>query len=88
MLAVEYVFVFVVGVVAGAFLGIFVSTQMLSFLEVDEEGQRIEPPFILETQWLLVTIGVVAVVAVFLFALWATSRLVARRADTAALRTE
>jgi putative ABC transport system permease protein len=88
MLTLEYAIVFVVGIAAGCGLGLFVSDRMLSFLEVTESGDRVEPPFILETQWLLVALGVVVVLAVFATALWLTARIVGRTSDAAALRAD
>jgi ABC-type lipoprotein release transport system permease subunit len=88
MLALEYTIVFAMGVVAGCLLGLFVSDQMLSFLNVTENGERIEPGFILETRWGVVALGVGAVVAAFSVALWLASRSVGRGAEAQALRTE
>lgn len=88
MLALEYMVVFVMGVVAGCILGLFVSDQMLSFLNVTESGERIEPGFILETRWSVVALGVGVVAAAFSIALWLASRAVGRGAEAAALRTE
>jgi ABC-type lipoprotein release transport system permease subunit len=88
MLTLEYSVVFVVGVSAGCALGLFVSGRMLSFLDVTETGERVEPAFIIETEWLLVAIGVLVVLAVFAGALWLASRIVGRTADAQALRTE
>jgi len=88
MLTLEYSVVFVVGVSAGCLLGLFVSSRMLSFLDVTETGERVEPAVITETEWLLVALGVVVVLAVFSSALWLASRIVGRTADAQALRTE
>jgi hypothetical protein len=80
--------VFIIGVVAGALMGLFVSDQMLSFLNVTEAGERIEPGFILETRWPVVALGVGIVMAVFAVAIWMASRAVGRGAEAEALRTE
>ena len=88
MLVLEYSVVFVVGVSAGCALGLFVSRRMLSFLDVTEAGERVEPGFIIQTEWLLVVLGVLVVLAVFSTALWLAARIVGRTADAAALRTE
>ena len=88
MLALEYSVVFVVGVASGCVLGLFVSSRMLSFLDVTEAGERVEPSFILETRWLMVAAGVLVVFAVFALALWLAARIVSRTSDTQALRTE
>ena len=88
MLALEYSIVFVVGVVTGCALGLFVSSRMLSFLEVTETGEVVEPGFILETRWLFVALGISVVLAVFAFTLWLSARIVTRTADAQALRAE
>ncbi|MCA9823756.1 MAG: ABC transporter permease, partial [Dehalococcoidia bacterium] len=88
MLALEYAVVFAMGIGAGVVMGMFVSDQMLSFLDVTETGDRIEPSFILQTQWLIVGLGVGLVAAVFSAALWLASRSVGRGTEAAALRTE
>lgn len=88
MLVLEYSVVFVVGVSAGCVLGLFVSQRMLSFLNVTEAGERVEPAFIVQTEWLLVAAGVFVVFVVFWSALWLAARIVGRTADAAALRTE
>jgi hypothetical protein len=75
-------------VAAGCGLGLFVSDQMLSFLNATETGERVEPPFILETRWFIVGAGIGAVAAIFGLALWLVARVVARAPDVAALRTE
>ena len=88
MLILEYAFVFVVGVTSGAFLGLFVSSRMLSFLNVTEAGEKVEPGFILETRWPMVAAGVVLVFVMFAIALWVSARTVARNTDAAALRSD
>jgi putative ABC transport system permease protein len=88
MLAVEYTMVFAVGVAAGVALGLFISDRMLSFLNVTETGTHVEPPFILHTEWLLVGVGVLVVLAVFGGALAFSARLTARIADARSLRGE
>ena len=76
------------GIGAGALMGMFVSDQMLSFLDVTETGERIEPAFILRTKWLIVGLGVGLVAAVFSVALWMASHAVGRGTEAAALRSE
>ncbi|MFN0095163.1 MAG: FtsX-like permease family protein [Dehalococcoidia bacterium] len=88
MLALEYAIVFVVGVAVGCGLGLFVSRRMLSFLEVGETGEAVEPAFILETRWLYVAAAVLTVLVVFSATLWLAARIVGRSADAQALRTE
>ena len=88
MLALEYTVVFVAGTGAGAILGLFLGRQMLTFLDVTESGAKVEPPFILVTQWLLVGAGVVLVLAIFVAALMLATREVNRTSDAQALRVE
>jgi len=88
MLAFEYLLVVVVGLVAGAWLGLVVGRQMLSFLNVTETGGRVVPPFVLETQWGLVGVGVASTLAIFGVALFVAVRVLASRSDASALRTE
>ncbi|GIW13961.1 MAG: hypothetical protein KatS3mg062_1400 [Tepidiforma sp.] len=88
VLAVEYLFVAVVGVAAGTWLGRGIAGRMLSFLDVDETGRLAEPTYLLRTDWLLVLGSLVAVAAAFLIALTFAARLIARTSDAQALRTE
>ncbi|MEO8538526.1 MAG: FtsX-like permease family protein [bacterium] len=88
LLAFEYAIVAVLGLIAGSYLGRMVGQRMLSFLNVDESGERAEPVFLLQTEWLLVIAGGVIVLAVFAAALVFASRLITRTSDAAALRTE
>ncbi|MBI2765115.1 MAG: ABC transporter permease [Chloroflexi bacterium] len=88
MLALEYAIVGVAGVVTGAVLGLVVGRQMLSFLEVTETGGKVEPSFILETQWGVVGASVGMVGVVFFGALLLATRYLARTSDAQALRTE
>jgi hypothetical protein len=88
MLAIEYAAVFVVGIVGGSVLGLFVGRQMLSFLEVDQQGFRVEPPFLLETRWLLVAAGVAFVLAAFAVAVWLVARAAGRETPAEVLRGE
>jgi ABC-type lipoprotein release transport system permease subunit len=88
LLAFEYAIVAVLGLVAGAYLGRLVGGRMLSFLNVDDSGDRAEPTFLLHTEWLLVAAGGLIVLAVFVAALVFAGRLISRTSDAAALRTE
>lgn len=88
LLALEYAVVVVVGLVGGGFLGLFVSRRMLSFLNVTEGGARVEPEFILQTNWAFVGAGAGAVLIVFALALVAAVRVLSRISDGQALRTE
>ncbi len=87
-LAIEYSFVAILGIIVGAYLGTLVARQMLSFLDVTERGQPVEPSFILQTDWAFVAAGGLAVLAVFAVALVVAVRVLGRTADAQALRTE
>ncbi|MGD9890282.1 MAG: FtsX-like permease family protein, partial [Dehalococcoidia bacterium] len=88
MLAFEYALVVVLGIVAGAYLGLVVGRQMLSFLNVTEDGNRVVPPFILQTDWTVVAAGVADVLVIFGAALLLAVRVLAGSTDAQALRTE
>ncbi|MGE0600459.1 MAG: FtsX-like permease family protein [Dehalococcoidia bacterium] len=88
LLAFEYALVAILGLFAGGYLGRLVGERMLSFLNVDDKGDRAEPGFLLQTEWLLVAAGGAIVLAVFVAALIFAGRLISRTSDAAALRTE
>lgn len=88
MLAFEYALVIVLGLVAGAYLGLVVGRQMLSFLNVTEDGGRVTPPFVLQTDWGVVAAGVAVVLLIFGGALLLAVRVLAGSTDAQALRTE
>jgi len=88
LLMVEYSLVALTGIVAGSYLGLRISRQMLSFLDATEEGARIEPSFILETNWPVVLGGAAAVLAAFAAGLVLATGYLARSSDAEALRTE
>lgn len=50
-LILEYLIVALVGLGLGTFLGDRIARLMLRFLEVDEGGDRVLPPFVLVTDW-------------------------------------
>ena len=85
-MSLEWGTVLLIGTTIGALLGRQVATIMLSFLEVTDEGVRVLPPFILETNWGLLGIGIavlVGVVAIALVVAWSTAM---RHADASELR--
>jgi ABC-type antimicrobial peptide transport system permease subunit len=88
LLAFEYMLVAAVGLLVGAYLGLMVGRQMLSFLDVTETGERVEPGFILQTDWGFVAGGAAAVLGIFVLALFLAVRVLARTSDAQALRTE
>ncbi len=88
LLAFEYATVSIVGVVVGAYLGLIVGRRMLSFLDVTEAGKRVEPGFILQTDWAMVAGGGGVVAAIFVLALLLAVRVLSRTTDAAALRND
>ncbi len=88
MLILEYGLVFSAGILAGGFMGLVVGRQMLGFLNVTERGERIEPEFILQTNWSVVTAGVALVIVAFAVALAVAIINGNRTSDTTALRTD
>ena len=87
-LALEYAIVGAAGIAAGVAVGLVVGRRMLSFLNVTEAGDRVEPSFILETDWIYVAGGTGAIVLILAVALVAGVRLIGRTPDAQALRTE
>jgi hypothetical protein len=82
----EWGTVLVLGSVIGVFLGRRVASIMLSFLDVTEQGDRVLPPFIVQTDWARLGLGVgllVAIVFVGLALSWVSSM---RAADARQLR--
>jgi hypothetical protein len=88
MLAFEYSLVVVLGIVAGTYLGLVVGRQMLSFLNVTETGNRVVPPFVLQTDWGVVIAGILVVLLIFGAALVLAVRVLSGSTDAQALRTE
>jgi len=80
--------VIALGLVVGVAVGLIVSGQMLSFLEVTATGERVEPPFELETRWVLIAGAVGVVVAAGAGALTAIGALLRRSSEGVVLRTE
>lgn len=82
----EWGTVLIFGSVIGIFLGRRVASIMLSFLDVTEQGDRVLPPFIVQTDWARLAVGVgllVAIVIVGLATSWVSSM---RAADARQLR--
>jgi ABC-type lipoprotein release transport system permease subunit len=82
----EWGTVLLIGTTIGVLLGRQVASIMLSFLEVTEEGVSVLPPFILETDWTALGVGIGALVGLVVIALgvaWATTM---RRANASELR--
>ena len=82
----EWGTVLVIGSVIGVLLGRRVASIMLSFLDVTEQGDRVLPPFIIETDWARLGLGLgvlVVVVSIGLTTSWVSSM---RAADARQLR--
>ncbi len=64
MLVFEFAVVSAVGAAIGVVLGLGVSRLMLSFLSVTETGEKVQPPFVLVTNWavLAVSLGALALI--------------------------
>ena len=86
LLAFEYALVAVLGLAAGAYLGLMVGRRMLGFLNVTETGSRVAPPFILQTNWLMVTAALATVVLTFLVGMFLSTQLLERQATGQTLR--
>jgi hypothetical protein len=88
LLILEYGVVAFVGVTIGAYLGLIVGRRMLSFLNVTESGGRVEPSFVLQTDWGMVAGGGAVVGMIFIAALLLAVRVLARTNDAQALRND
>jgi len=85
-LLLEWGMVLVVGATVGLALGRTVASLMLRFLDVTERGERVLPPFIVQTDWRALGLGIgllAAVVLVTLLVSWAAAM---RRSAGAQLR--
>ncbi len=88
LLVFEYVIVAIVGLGAGAYLGLQIGRRMLSFLNVNDAGDHAEPSFVMQTDWALVAGGAFIVLVVFAGAIALASRFLSRTSDAQALRLE
>ncbi len=85
-LLLEWGLVLIVGAAVGLVLGRTVASLMLSFLEVTERGERVLPPFIVQTDWLALGLGVGVLSAVVLVTLLVSWGVAMRRSASAQLR--
>ena len=85
-LVAEYTLVAIIGLGLGTFLGDRIARLMLRFLEVDEEGQRVLPPFLLTTDWGTVLGAYAGLVAVLVVGVAIAWRLYVRGSIARALR--
>ncbi len=86
LLGVEYGLVALIGVGAGVPLGLAVSRRMLSFLAVNESGQPVVPPFILQTDWPALGTAVAALALAFAAGMVLSLLAVLRQSPVQALR--
>ena len=70
MIALEYLFIAVIGLVIGTIAGLRISSTMLTFLNVTESGGHVVPPFSLATQWGTVAVAFAAAGMAFVLACW------------------
>ena len=85
-LIVEYTIVAVVGLGLGTFLGDRIARLMLRFLEVDEAGDRVLPPFLLTTDWTTVGASYLVLIAMLAVGVAIAWRLYIRESITRSLR--
>ena len=70
----EYVLIVGTGLALGVLLGNRISLLLLGYLEFDETGRQVLPPFVVETDWQILGIAFGALVAVLLAGVLATWR--------------
>ena len=85
-LLLEWGVVLIVGTAIGLVLGRAVASLMLRFLEVTEEGDRVLPPFIVQTDWRALGLGVGLLTAVMVVTLLVSWNTAMRRSAAAQLR--
>ena len=88
LLAFEHLAVAAVGLGLGTWAGLLVSRLMVSSVAVTERGEQVLPPFVLMIDWSLMLPVYAALVAVFLAALFALHRAIARVSIQALSRVE
>lgn len=86
MLAFEYGTVTLIGAVAGVWLGIGISRIMLSFLDVTATGDKVLPPFVLQTNWSFIAAALAALAAVVAAAIGMAGRSYTTGAQAGVLR--
>lgn len=85
-LVAEYALIAVIGLGLGTFLGDRIARLMLRFLEVDDAGDRVLPPFQLVTDWGTVAIAYLGLIVVLFVGVAFVWRLYVRGSITRALR--
>ena len=83
---VEYAIVATVGLSLGTVLGDRIARLMLRFLEVDEDGDRVLPPFVLTTDWTTVLLADAILLGVLAIGVGVAWRLYIRESVSRALR--
>jgi ABC-type antimicrobial peptide transport system permease subunit len=83
---IEWGSVLVIGGAIGVLLGRRVAAVMLSFLDVTDQGAKVLPPFVLETNWQTLALGVGVLIVIVVVGLGFTWVAAMRRADAATLR--
>ena len=70
----EYVLIVGSGLALGVLLGNRISQLLLAYLEFDEAGREVLPPFVIETDWQILGVAFGALIAVLLLGVLATWR--------------
>jgi hypothetical protein len=65
MIGLEYLLIVAIGLVVGTIAGLRISSTMLTFLNVTEEGSRVLPPFALSTRWDTIGLAYIATAVAF-----------------------
>ena len=73
-LLLEYAIVAGAGLALGVLLGNRISLLLLGYLEIDDEGRTVLPPFVIETDWLVLGISFAVLGGVLLIGVLATWR--------------
>ncbi len=82
----EWGVILLFGTVVGVLLGRWISQLMLRFLEVTETGDPVVPAFAIETEWRLLSTGIVVLGVAAAATLWTAWRAALRRSVADSLR--
>ena len=74
LLGFEHLAVGAVGLGLGTWVGLYISRIMVSSVTVTASGERVLPPFVLTTEWALLVPVYVAVIALFVTAIYTVNR--------------
>jgi len=86
MLVFEFAIVSIVGAAIGVALGLGVSRLMLSFLSVTETGEKVQPPFVLVTNWAVLGVALGLLAAIVALSIALAARLFTAGSPGAVLR--